>query len=317
MFLFRKTFQTFLIISISFGQNLSTAYIKYYLSDRDFVADAPMLASERRGKSHLEVTYNENKQPVMKRWMDENHELIKEEMFVYDNNVLKKRIFLLDNRRTDKIIHYGNREPWSMEFRKYTRLPKSFITFAEQQTEFSLSGKETINEIVFKTIDGHTYGGISLTYDHLGFLKKEVWRILPSEMIVRIFEYEVDIINNIKQVREYGPNGDQISHVALAMAPEDKLYTTPPPRTGNILDEVDIIIKELASKRVHSSVPAFIPATTWDRLMMTNNEAMDIEIIQIDETYVRFTLPNQRDVLSMSLDKVSIIKNRFGELIYP
>ncbi len=277
-----------------------------------------MLATERRDKSHLEVTFNDKKQPVLKRWLDESHDPIKEEMFVYDDdNVLKKRIFLLDDRRTDKIIHYGNREPWSMEFRKYTKLPQWVLAFEEQQTEFTLSGTESISKIIFKTVDGHIYGGISLIYDHLGFLQKEVWRILPSEMIVREFAYEVDIINNVKQVWEFGPNGRQVSHVTLAMAPEDQLYTTPPPRTGNVLDEVDIIIKELVSKRVRSSVPAFIPSTEWDRLIMTNNQEMDIKIIQLDEAFIRFTLPNERDVLSMSLDKVSTIKNRFGELIYP
>jgi hypothetical protein len=53
------------------------------------------------------------------------------------------------------------------------------------------------------------------------------------------------------------------------MAPEDKLYTTIPPRTGNELDEVDIILKELISKRVITSMPAMIPKTEWDRLKLT------------------------------------------------
>ncbi len=87
-----------------------TAYIKYYLSDRNFIADAPMFATDRRGQSHLEVTFNENKHPVLKRWLNEKHELIREEMFVYnETKALQKRLFLNSNRRTEKIIHYGKR----------------------------------------------------------------------------------------------------------------------------------------------------------------------------------------------------------------
>ncbi|MDP5957528.1 MAG: hypothetical protein QGF82_02120, partial [Candidatus Marinimicrobia bacterium] len=59
---------------ICLGQETATAFIKYYQTDRDFIADAPMFATDRRGQSHLEVTFNENKHPVLKCWLNEKHE---------------------------------------------------------------------------------------------------------------------------------------------------------------------------------------------------------------------------------------------------
>lgn len=315
---FSKGIISLFVLSILAGQGTETAYIKYYKSDRDFIAGIPMFATERRGQAHLEVTFNENKQPVLKRWLNNNHDLIKEEMFVYNkSNTLQKRLFLGKDRRTEKIIYYGGKEPWSVEFRKYSILKKDVVFFIGQQTEFILNGSDEIHKIIFRTIDNHEYGAIYLTYDHLGFLQEEVWRILPDEKIIRKFVYHYDIINNIQQIWEYGKDGSEISHVALSMAPEDKLYTTPPPRTGNILDEADVILQELMSNRIVAPIPAFIPYTDWDRILLIDGNEMDIIFVAIDENYLRFTLPYESDVLSISLNRISSVTSKYGKRIYP
>lgn len=295
-----------------------TAFIKYYKSDRDFIADVPIFATERMGQSHLEVTFNENNHPVLKRWLNERHELIREEMFVYnEEKALKKRLYLNSNRRTEKIIHYGEQEPWSVEFRKYS-IPKSdIVSYLGQQTEFVLNGTDKISQINFRNINYIEYGTIHLSYNHLGFLQEEVWRTLPDENNIRKFVYDFDIINNVQQIWEFGWGEEEVSHVALSMAPEDKLYTTPPPRTGNELDEVDIIIKELKSKRVITSMPAIIPKTEWDRLKLTNNEVMDIVFVGIKNNRIRFSLPQSKDVLSISLDRVSSVTTKYGKRVFP
>ncbi len=315
---FSKGIISLFVLSILAGQGTETAFIKYYKSDRDFIADMPMFATERRGQAHLEVTFNENKQPVLKRWLNDNHDLIKEEMFVYNkSNTLQKRLFLGGDRRTEKIIHYGEKEPWSIEFRKYSISKKDAVFFMGQQTEFVLNGSDEIHEIIFRTIDNHEYGAIYLTYDYLGFLQEEVWRILPDDEIIRKFVYHYDIINNIQEIWEFGKDGSEISHVALSMAPEDKLYTTPPPRTGNILDEADVILQELISNRIVAPIPAFIPYTDWDRILLIDGNEMDIIFVAIDENYLRFTLPYESDVLSISLNRISSVTSKYGKRIYP
>lgn len=317
MYLFHNIILLLVFASTLCSQDLSTAFVKYYLTEKHFLADAPMLATERRGKAHLEVTFNEKKQPVLKRWLNNDQDLIKEEMFVYKAEALQKRIFLDRERKTDKVIHYGELEPWSMEFRKFVRKDNSKFHFDDQQTEFTLQGGEEISDILFRTIDGHEYGQITLAYDHLGFLKEEIWRTLPGNKVVRKFIYSTDIMNHVQEIREYVGEDELISHVALSMATEDQLYLTPPPRTGNLLDEVDVIIKELNTHRLTTAVPALIPHTEWDRLTTMKNEQMDIEIIAIEKQFLKFQLPNEAEVLSIPLEKVSMVKNKYGELLYP
>jgi len=315
---FNKYTLLFSLVTLLWGQGTETAFIKYYKTDIDFKADVPILATERRGQSHLEVTFNGNKQPVLKRWMNDNHDLLKEEMFVYNkSNTLQKRLFLDENRRTEKIIHYGEKEPWSVEFRKYSMPKKEGNYFIGQQTEFLLNSSNEIQNIIFRSINNHEYGTINLTYDHLGFLREEVWRRLPKDEVIRKFVYHFDIINNIQQIWEYGMGGREISHVSLGMAPEDKLYTTPPPRTGNVLDEADIILQEVQSNRIVSPIPAFIPFTEWDRIMLVDSKTMDVVFVAIDENYLWFSLPNESDVLSISLDRISLVTSKLGKQIYP
>ncbi len=306
------------ILSFCFGQKLETAFVKYYLNDRDFLSDNPILASDRRDQAYLEVTFNEKKQPVLKKWLNQSHQLVKEEMFVYDkSNALTERLFLNKNRKTDKMIYYGKKEPWGVEFRKYALPNNQTVSFTGQQTEFVLNGSDEIHQIIFRTVNSHDYGSIQLSYDHLGFLQEEVWRNLPDGEIIRKFVYHYDVINQIQQIWEFGRDNREISHVALSMAPADELYTTPPPRTGNVLDEADIIYKELVSKSMIAPIPAFIPYTEWDRLKMNNDEEMDIIIISLEDNLLRFSLPTESDVLSISLDRVSSITSKYGKRIYP
>jgi len=139
------------ILSFCFGQKLETAFVKYYLNDRDFLSDNPILASDRRDQAYLEVTFNEKKQPVLKKWLNQSHQLVKEEMFVYDkSNALTERLFLNKNRKTDKMIYYGKKEPWGVEFRKYALPNNQTVSFTGQQTEFVLNGSDEIHQIIFR-----------------------------------------------------------------------------------------------------------------------------------------------------------------------
>ncbi|GIQ98535.1 MAG: hypothetical protein CM15mP4_3720 [Candidatus Neomarinimicrobiota bacterium] len=54
------------------------------------------------------------------------------------------------------------------------------------------------------------------------------------------------------------------------MAPSDQLYKTPPPRTNNTLDEVDIIKAEIKEGRVIVPHEAIIPVMMQDHLIMRN-----------------------------------------------
>jgi len=296
----------------------STAFIKYFNNDRDFLGDKPMLASERNTVKHIRVSYNEAKQPILKEWINTQGQPDKREIFSYDKEgKLLSRAILKNNNKPDKVITYGDSEPWGIEFRKYFYDDNVNIPYVDQRSEFQMSAENQIEQINFFTVDNRHYGSIAFAYDRLGFVTNEIWIKEPENQIVRRFKYQYDIIAQVKQIWEYDRTGNLISHQALKQAPADELYKKPPPRTGNALSEAGLIIEELRYSRMLAPNPAFIPVTLWDQLVTNNKDRFDIDFISVNENNVEFREPNGQDILSISLDRVASVVSRFGEIIYP
>ena len=296
----------------------ATAFIKYFENNRDFLGDKPMLASERSAVKHIRVSYNEAKQPILKEWINRKGQPDKREIFSYDKEgKLLSRAILKNNNKPDKVITYGDSEPWGIEFRKYYYSDNMNIPYVDQRSEFQMSAGNQIEQINFFTVDNHHYGSIAFAYDRLGFVTNEIWIKEPENQIVRRFKYQYDIIAQVKQIWEYDRTGNLISHQALHQAPADELYKKPPPRTGNALSEAGLIIEELRYSRMLAPNPAFIPVTLWDQLVTNNKDRFDIDFISVNENNVEFREPNGQDILSISLDRVASVVSRFGEIIYP
>ena len=296
----------------------ATAFIKYFNNDRDFLGDKPMLASERNTVKHIRVSYNEAKQPILKEWINTQGQPDKREIFSYDKEgKLLSRAILKKNNKPDKVITYGDSEPWGIEFRKYFYNDNVNIPYVDQRSEFQMSAENQIEQINFFTVDNRHYGSIAFAYDRLGFVTNEIWIKEPENQIVRRFKYQYDIIAQVKQIWEYDRTGNLISHQALQQAPADELYKKPPPRTGNALSEAGLIIEELRYRRMLTPNPAFIPVTLWDQLVTNNQDRFDIDFISVNENNVEFREPNGQDILSISLDRVASVVSRFGEIIYP
>ena len=215
------------------------------------------------------------------------------------------------------MITYGDSEPWGIEFRKYYYSDNMNIPYVDQRSEFQMSAGNQIEQINFFTVDNRHYGSIAFAYDRLGFVTNEIWIKEPENQIVRRFQYQYDIIAQVKQIWEYDRNDNLISHQALQQAPADELYKKPPPRTGNALSEAGLIIEELRYSRMLAPNPAFIPVTLWDQLVTNNKDRFDIDFISVNENNVKFREPNGQDILSISLDRVASVVSRFGEIIYP
>ena len=296
----------------------ATAFIKFFNTDRDFLGDKPMLASERKAVKHIRVSYNEARQPILKEWINTQGQPDKREILSYDKEgKLLSRAILKNNNKPDKVITYGDSEPWGIEFRKYFYNDNVNISYIDQRSEFQMSAGNQIEQITFFTVDNRHYGSISFTYDRLGFLTNEIWVKEPEIQIVRRFKYQYDIMAQVKQIWEYDRTGNLISHQALQQAPADELYKKPPPRTGNLLSEAGLIIEELRSSRMVAPNPAFIPVTLWDQLVTNNEDRFDIDFISVDEMNMKFKEPNSQDILSISLDRVASVVSRYGEIIYP
>jgi len=305
------------ILGLVKGQN-DVAYIRYFKDDRDFISNLSMMSTDRRGLQHLAVSYDEKNKPVKIERYASNGSLKKREMLKYDQDgKLIERGEYNDQGNYQRLIVIGKEEPWSKEFRQWQYPVMEPLVFDDQRTYFTMDDGSHVSLMVFETIDGQKYGQIELDYDYLGSLSDERWRDLPSGRVVRRFKYQFDVLAEIVQIWEYGHDGDLVSHMALAKAPADELYRLPPPRTGNQLDEVDIITKEIRQKRSILPYGGIVPKTIWDQLILNNGDRLMIDFVNMNENGIRFRLKGEGELLTIPITRVKTLTSRSGDVIYP
>lgn len=306
-----------IIFSLVKGQN-DIAYVRYFKDNRDFISNLSMMSTDRRGLKHLAVSYNEKNIPVKIEHYAANGTLKKREMLKYDQNEkLIERGEYDDDGNYQRLIIIGDEEPWSEEFRRWQYPAMEPLAFEDQRTYFTMADGKHVSLIVFETIDGQRYGQIELDYDYLGSLSEERWRDLPSGRMVRRFKYQFDVLAEIVQIWEYGHDGELVSHMALAKAPADELYRVPPPRTGNQLDEVDIITKEINQNRTIIPQGGIIPKTFWDELILKNGDRIMVDFVNMNENGIRFRLKGDEELLTIPISRVKTLTSRSGDVIFP
>ena len=294
------------------------SYIRYYANEKDFIANVPMKSTSRRGFDHLTAYFNDYNLPVKLEYYMSNGSLTKREIMEYnDDKVLVRKGEVNSEGKFLKLVVFSNDEPWSIEFQKSNFTKDEYINFINQRSTFIIPRGEQVTQIIFETIDGKKYGKIELDYDYLNFLSNERWRVLPSGEIIRRFRYKFDLMSNITQIWEYGKNNELISEVALDMVPADQLYRTPPPRTGNILDEYDIIKKEIENKRIISSSNPIIPHTNLDQLVLKTGQSLEVDFVGINQNGIQFRLNENDGLLTVPFSNVRSLTSRMGDVIYP
>tara|TARA_Y100000996_G_scaffold102551_1_gene74820 strand:- start:561 stop:1532 length:972 start_codon:yes stop_codon:yes gene_type:complete len=307
---------TIIIYQIILSDEIS--YIRYYASEKDFIANVPMKSTSRRGFDHLTAYFNDYDLPVKLEYYMSNGSLTKREIMEYnDDKVLVRKGEVNSEGKFLRLVVFSNDEPWSIEFQKSNFIKDEYINFTDQRSTFIIPRGEQVTQIIFETIDGKKYGKIELDYDYLNFLSEERWRALPSGEIIRKFKYKFDLMSNVTQIWEYGKNNELISEVALDMVPADQLYRTPPPRTGNILDEYDIIKKEIEDKRIISSNNPIIPHTNFDQLVLKTGQSLDIDFVGTNQNGIQFRLNDNDGLLTVPFSNVRSLTSRMGDVIYP
>lgn len=307
---------TIIIYQIILSDDIS--YIRYYANEKDFIANVPMKSTSRRGFDHLTAYFNDYNLPVKLEHYMSNGSLTKREIMEYDDDkVLVRKGEVNSEGKFLKLVVYSNDEPWSIEFQKSNFIKDEYINFTDQRSTFIIPRGEQVTQIIFETIDGKKYGKIELDYDYLNFLSEERWRALPSGKIIRKFKYKFDLMSNVTQIWEYGKDNELISEVALDMVPADQLYRTPPPRTGNILDEYDIIKKEIEDKRIISSNNPIIPHTNFDQLVLKTGQSLDIDFVGTNQNGIQFRLNDNDGLLTVPFSNVRSLTSRMGDVIYP
>ena len=314
-----------LFYSITIGQPENDVYyVRYFESDHNFKADLSMLSTSRRGKAHLSVSYNEKDQPIKIERVSPSGVIEKREMLRYnENGILREKGEYTDRWKYLNLTIYGDDEPWSREYRSWRYKKNEPMTFTDQRTYFTMEDGVQISKIVFQTIDGQKYGQVELDYDYLGNLYEERWRDLPSARVIRRFKYKFEHMYDyvephmVVQIWEFGYDGELISNVAVDMAPADQLYKTPPPRSHNTLDEVDIIAREIKERRILVPHGGIIPRTEWDELILVNGERLLIDFVNLSDNGLQFRMEKENDVLTLPIHRVRTLTSRMGDVIYP
>ena len=305
-----------LAIATAFASEIS--YIRYYANEKDFIANVPMKSTNRRGYDHLTAYFNDKNLPVKLEYYMSNGSLRKREIMEYNSDkVLVKKGEVNSEGKFLELVVYSNDEPWSVEFQKSNFIEKESVNLVDQRSTFIIPRGEQVTQIIFETIDGLKYGKIELDYDYLNFLSEERWRKLPSGEIIRKFNYKFDLMSNVTQIWEYGRDNKLVSEVALDMVPADQLYRTPPPRTGNILDEYDIIQKEIKEKRIITSNNPIIPHSVFDQLVLKSGQSLEVDFVGTNQNGIQFRLSNNDGLLTVPFNNVRSLTSRMGDVIYP
>ena len=121
----------------------------------------------------------------------------------------------------------------------------------------------------------------------------------------------------VVQIWEFGHDGQLISNVAVDMAPADQLYKTPPPRIGNRLDEISIILEDIRSQKIEIPFDIFIPKTDFDLMILTNNDSLMIDLVNINSNRITFKIIGDTSALTMPIFRVQSITSKYGERIFP
>ena len=305
-----------LAIATVFASEIS--YIRYYANEKDFIANVPMKSTNRRGYDHLTAYFNDKNLPVKLEYYMSNGSLRKREIMEYNSDkVLVKKGEVNSEGKFLELVVYSNDEPWSVEFQKSDSIEKESVNLVDQRSTFIIPRGEQVTQIIFETIDGLKYGKIELDYDYLNFLSEERWRKLPSGEVIRKFNYKFDLMSNFTQIWEYGRDNKLVSEVALDMVPADQLYRTPPPRTGNILDEYDIIQKEIKEKRIITSNNPIIPHSVFDQLVLKSGQSLEVDFVGTNQNGIQFRLSNNDGLLTVPFNNVRSLTSRMGDVIYP
>jgi hypothetical protein len=313
-----------MLLSFLIGQSEDVSYVRYFKDDHNFLSNLSMMSTSRRGVSHLTVSYNDRDFPVKIERITAKGTIEKQEILKYnDTGKLIERGEYTEKWKYLNLTVIGDSEPWSQEFRTW-RFPRNEpLTFTDQRTYFTIQDGVLISKIVFETVDGQKYGQVELDYDYLGSLKEERWRDLPSARIIRRFKYKFDLMTEfiqshaVVQIWEFGFDGKLISHVAIDQAPSDQLYKTPPPRSHNTLDEVDIIAREIKESRIIVPHGGIIPRTTWDQLIMVTGDRLSVDFVNMTDNGIKFRMESERDILTIPFHRVRSLTSRVGDVIYP
>lgn len=275
------------------------SYVRYYRTERDFIRGTSMPATDRQGKEHLRVFYDREDRPVSKGRIDAAGNLVEEEVLQYDDTGTLSRRAVRDGNGTVKALYvYGEGEPMSRAFIDHVYPDRNPKEFQDRVTLIRYGPEGRVLSYRFFSVDNVQWGAIEYDYFETGLVKEERWMRGAHGKTVRLFQYDYDPGSRTYKLTEYDSSGSPRSRVAVAL-PEEK-RTTPE----------EIIRRRLPveDRRVMESP---------DLIYLRDGETLRVDILNVSDTYVRFSLFGEEQILTMPLEKVGEIERRDGTILYP
>ncbi len=293
------------------------SYVRYFLSEEDYIQNK-IQVKPSDGVPYLKVIYNDSELPISLLKLDARGNVWEKSILSYSSEKSLESKFIFDEKDHLQFMYiYAEDEPWSVAFRKQLYDNNLAQSFYGQTSTFSFANDGSLQQIDFASADNQRYGRILFTYDHLGLIREESWWDISKRRVIKKYIYQIDIQTKTKKLWEYGKSGEEISYVELEMAPEDQLYPNPLPRTGNILDESDLVLQEIIRSGIMPPIPAYIPKLEHDYISLQNGERMEVDVIEVNSFDVVFRLINDSLRYTMPLSRVKEVKNQWGDQLYP
>lgn len=275
------------------------SFVRYYGTERDFLQGIPMRATDRQGTEHLRVYYDREDRVISKGKIDARGDLVSEEIFQYDDRGNLTRRSVRDGSGTVKALYvYGDKEPMSRAFIDHVFPDRDPREFRDRVTLYRYGPGGRVLSFAFFSVDNVRWGSIEYDYFESGLVKEERWLRWPGETTVRLFQYRYDPDTRRYELTEYDSTGSRISQVAVDLGKHDREARQ------------EVLRRRLP--RLQEEKPE-----SPDLIYLKDGDTLRVEIVSVTDTYVRFTLLGEEDVLTMPLEKVGEIEQGTGPFCIP
>ncbi|MFQ6614039.1 MAG: hypothetical protein ACE5D1_04275, partial [Fidelibacterota bacterium] len=231
-----------------------------------------------------------------------------------DDGTLAEKVHFNQHNHLQWLELYGAEEIWSAKFRQWAIPGDTRLSFAGQHTRVTVDSSGRIRNLTFITVDGTSYGNITMDYTKTGRKASEIWTLLPKKETIRRYQYSFDSDGRLLSLSEFGREDQLISQVDLTVAAADELYQVPPPRLGNRLLEAESIIESIHRSRIESPFPATIPHLTDDLLQLVNGQLMIGTLTESTPDGLKIRLLTG-EVLNIPLTQISWARSRNGKYL--
>ena len=319
-----------LTITIVLGTPQDVSYIRYYKTENDLLRSVEIKPAEARKFSHIEALYNGEDQLRTKITVGEDNIISEQEIYEYneDGSLWRRAVSDGEGNVTKMYIH--GEEDMSATFISIVLPHRNLADFDERTTVYNYDTNGKVSLYQFLSVDHTPFGQIKYDYFEEGLVKEERWTDMLAGQTVRAFKYRFNPISREYTMVEYDARGEEVSRVGITL-PRKSITSgwspldAPTDIPGNRLEESSEIIENILIRKAEGWNPAQSMGklmdpkvlTSPDLITMKNGDSLKVELIQINNEYVRFMLTGDRDMLTLPLARVTEIERRDGEILYP